>query len=437
MKLKYIKKNSFTLLLTGILSCGTAVAYDSKDDSDVSKERSSSDYAQQGIRAGSFTIMPKLELKNEYISNIYYRDVKVGALTDSYIAHWKPGVTVNSNWNRHALGFVLDTDIGQYSTQASRNDYQNVMTSVNGRVDVLRDSHFDTSFGYNYLTEKRGSPDQISALTPTIYDTKVIDGFYSHTLNRVTLKTGVNATRWDYQNVLTGAGTTLEMVTRNHWLYTPEIRVGYLIQPEYEAYLKFQYIDASYDTLVKTNGNGTAFNRNSTGYNALAGFAFDVTGLITGDASIGYIDRTYTEKRFEQISGVNGFFDLKWRPTPLTKVTGSVFRNIGETTQAGVAGTFQTGVSLNVEHELMRNINLHAGANFTNYDYNGYVPAATSGSQNFNRNDNMYGANVGAKYLFNRYLSTDLSYTYQNRASNYTISNYEVNQVMLNIRGQY
>ena len=437
MKLKYLKNNSFTLLLTGLMSCGTAVAYDSSDDSKVASERSKTDYTQQGIHAGSFTIMPKLELKNEYIDNIYYRDNKLGKLTDSYIAHWKPGVNIYSNWNRHALNFLLDTDIAQYSTQASRNDYENVKTGVNGRVDVLRDSHFDTSFGYNYLTEQRGSPDQISALTPTIYDTKVIDGFYSHTLNRVTLKTGVNATRWDYQNVLTGAGTTLEMVTRNHWLYTPEIRVGYLIQPEYEAYLKFQYIDASYDTLVKTNGNGTAFNRNSTGYNALAGFAFDVTGLITGDASIGYIDRTYTEKRFEQISGVNGFFDLKWRPTPLTKVTGSVFRNIGETTQAGVAGTFQTGVSLNVEHELMRNINRHAGANFTNYDYNGYVPAATSGSQNFNRNDNMYGANVGAKYLFNRYLSTDLSYTYQNRASNYTLSSYEVNQVMLNIRGQY
>lgn len=99
-----------------------------------------------------------------------------------------------------------------------------------------------------------------------------------------------------------------------------------------------------------------------------------------------------------------------------------------------MAGIFATGVSLNAEHELMRNINLHAGANFTNQDYNGYVP---TGLQQFNRNDNMYGANVGAKYLFNRYLSTDLSYTYQNRASNYTISNYQINQVMLNIRGQF
>ena len=434
MKLKYRKNNSFTLLLTGLLSCGTATAaYDITSDAEVSKERSRSDYAQQGIRAGSFTVMPKLELENEYISNIYYRSSNQ---QDSYVAHWKPGVTVNSNWNRHALNFLVDTDVSQYSNWASRNDYGNVKTQLSGRVDVTRDSHFDTSFGYNYLTERRGSPDQITALTPTIYDTKVIDGFYSHTLNRLTLKTGVNATRWDYQNVQTGAGTTLAMSTRNHWLYKPEIRLGYLIQPGYEAYLKYQYTNADYDSLTAVNGSAVngLYNRNSTGYNALTGFAFDLTGLITGDVSVGYIDRTYTDNRLKQVSGVNGFFDLKWRPTPLTNVVGSVFRNINETTQSGVAGIFATGVSLNAEHELLRNVNIHAGANFTNNDYNGFV---TGNTQNFKRNDNMYGANVGAKYLFNRYLSTDLSYTYQNRDSNYANSNYEVNQVMLNIKGQY
>ena len=125
MKLKYLKSNSFTLLLTGLLSCGTAAAatYDNTDPE--AKERSRSDYTQQGIRAGSFIIMPKLELQNDYVSNIYYRQSKVN---DSYIAHWKPGVTVSSDWNRHALNFLLDTDVAQYTNWASRNDYQNVRT---------------------------------------------------------------------------------------------------------------------------------------------------------------------------------------------------------------------------------------------------------------------------------------------------------------------
>ena len=122
-----------------------------------------------------------------------------------------------------------------------------------------------------------------------------------------------------------------------------------------------------------------------------------------------------------------------------TRVSKQIQEFIKGLSPARKLGLFATGVSLNAEHELLRNVNIHAGATFTNNDYNGYraVDPTTPGAQNFKRNDNMYGANVGAKYLFNRYLSTDLSYTYQNRDSNYANSNYEVNQVMLNIKGQY
>ena len=444
MTIPFRKKNQINALLIGLMSCGTAFAYDGSDDSDVIKERKSSDYVQQGLHAGAFTVLPKLDFTNEYNSNIYYRDKSLGPTSDSYVAHFKPGVNANSNWSRHSLKFKLDTDLALYATQPDQNDYNHVMTSVDGRIDVLRDSHFDTGFGYNYLTESRGSPDQINGIAPTIYDTKVIDGFYTQTFNRVTARAGLNAIRYDYQNVDTSLGTVLEMTTRNHWLYAPEVRVGYLIQPEYEAFVKFQYLDASYDTNVYTNGvapsintvtgqvSNPSYDRNSWGYNALTGMAFDVTGLITGDASIGYIQRTYVDPALSEVSGVNGFVNLKWRPTALTTVKGKVARTINETTQAGVAGVFTTGVGLTVEHELKRNILVYAGGNYSNGIYKGYVAPNTQ-----NRTDNNYGGNVGTKYLINKNFSTDLSYTYQARDTNYQNTNYEVNQVMVNFRGQY
>ena len=40
MKLKSLKNNSFTLLLTGLLNCSAAVVFDSKDDIEVVDERS-------------------------------------------------------------------------------------------------------------------------------------------------------------------------------------------------------------------------------------------------------------------------------------------------------------------------------------------------------------------------------------------------------------
>ncbi len=421
--------------LIGISSAGGALATERSD-----YDLKSAQYYQEGIHAGSFTVLPKLALNNEYKSNIFMRDKSpTQPIKDSYIAHFQPGVKVNSNWNRHALNLDFDTDLAQYATLPDQTNYNDLMTQVNGRLDVVRDSHLDGAFAYNSVHENRGSPDQIAGIGPTFYDTKVIDTFYTHKLNRVSVNAGLNAIRYDYQDVATSAfNTPLLMSTRNHWEYLPSIRLGYEIQPAYEAFVKFIYKDATYDSLVLSNGAGTAYNRNSTGYNALGGMAFQLTDLVTADASVGYLQRTYEDSRLSQISGVNGFINLKWRPTMLTTVNGRFSRNINETTQQAVAGVFASAVALDVEHELMRNVFLMAGADYTNNDYHGYVQNNAPGATNQqNRTDNIYGANVGAKYLLNRNFSTDLSYMYHNRDVNYVNNNYEVNQVMLNLRGQY
>jgi hypothetical protein len=446
-------KNQIKLLIISLMGCNNALAYESLENSDAVRERQqSNEYVQKGIRTGAFTILPKIDFTNEYNSNIYFRDksqLSLGTqgINDSYIAHFKPGFSANSNWSKHALNFNLDTNLAQYATQPSNNDYNNVMTQLAGRFDGTRGNHFDAGFGYNYLTESRGSPDQVNGLTPTIYDTKVIDGFYTHTINRVNARVGLNAINYNYQDVETLLGTTLQMSTRNHWMYAPEIRVGYLIQPEYEAFLRFQYVDASYDTLVYANGFppstnpqgqtlNPAYDRNSWGYNALTGIAFNVTNLITGDASIGYLQRNYVDPNLSDISGVNGFVNLKWQPTTLTTVKAQVSRTINETTQAGVSGVFATGMGLTVEHALRSNLIAHIGGDYSNSIYEGYFSTQIL-DQNQNRNDNNYAATVGSKYLFNRNFTTDLSYTYQARDTNYRNTNYEVNQVMLNFRAQY
>jgi len=341
-------------------------------------------------------------------------------------------VNVRSNWNRHSLNLKFDSDLTQYATQGNQNNYEDLFTRLDGRLDVVRDSYLDTGFAYNSVHEDRGSPDQINGKTPTFYDTKAIDAFYTHKLNRVSVKGGLDTIRYDYQDVLTSLNTPLLMSTRNHWEYAPSIRLGYEIQPEYEAFVKFVYKEADYDTLTRSSGAGIAYNRNSTGYNALGGLAFDLTDLVTGDMSVGYLQRSYVDSRLPDISGINGFVNLKWRPTALTTVNGKFSHDILETTQEGVAGTLASSISLGAEHELMRNVVLSAGGSFTNNDYQGFIAPNLE-----NRNDKVYGGNVAAKYLLNRNLSTDLAYNYQSRDVNYVFSNYEVHQVMLNLRGQF
>ena len=435
--LKYKNNRFLVISLLSFASCGGAMAYESQDDSAVFAARQSEGYMPQGVHAGAFTILPKLDFTNEYNTNIYYND-KSRPLIDSYVAHFKPGLVANSNWSRHALNLNFDTDLAQYASSPDQNNYNDMRTRLDGRLDVTRNGHFDGGFAYNSIHESRGSPDQIAGKGPTFYDTKIIDAFYTQKFNRLSAKAGIDTIRYDYDNVSTASNTTLLMNTRDRWEYMPSIRLGYEIQSEYEAFVKFSYKQASYDQAVYTNGvfNGNPYNRNSTGYNALGGLAFDLTDLITGDMSVGYVQRTYTDARLSELSGVNGFVNLKWRPTALTTVIGRVSRDINETTQGGVSGVMATTVNLGVEHELLRNVILNAGGSFSNLDYQGFV-TSTIAADNTDRNDKIYGATVGAKYLLNRNFSTNLAYTYANRDTNYLYNNYEVNQVMLNFRGQF
>ncbi len=431
----YKKKILIALALT-LPSIDSAIALDKGN-----YDRQTSQYLPQGSHLGSFTLLPSFEFQNAYNSNIFYRDKitasgKAQSTPSSYVAHFKPGVAINSNWNRHALGFKLDTDLAQYVTLPDQNNYNDVHTSMNGLLDVVRDSSFTGNIGYNYLHESRGSPDQVNGIGPTFYNTVVFDGLYKHKINRVTVLPTFNFTNYAYQDVKTATGSTLLMSTRSHQEFMPSLRVSYEIQPSYEAFLKIVYKEAKYDQLVYTNGTADPkykYNRNSTGYNFLTGLAFDVSDLVTADVSIGYLTRNYVDAKLKPISGMNGFIDLKWQITKLTTLDGKVSRDINETTQAGVSGLLATGISLGVDHELRRNIHLMLGGSYTKNDYNGVAPVSTQGV----RSDSLYSGNVGVKYLLNRYLSTDLSYSMQNRTTNYIGNGYDQSLVMLNVRTQY
>ena len=429
-----MKNSKILLIAINTLCVFPAFSTPIEDDANFFKERESAAYVQKGIRSGSFMLLPSLDLTNEYNSNIYMRDKTLG-VTDSYVAHYKPGVDVRSDWTRHSLGFGLNTDVAQYATQPNSNDYQDVMIHVDSKLDLTRDGYFNNNIAYNRVHENRGSPDQIGGMTPTVYATKVIDNLYTQKFNRVALKTGVNTTRYDYDDVQSSLGTTLKMSTRDRWEYKPLIRLGYEIQPGYEAFAKFEYKIAAYDTNVLSSGAGTAFNRNSNGYNATSGIGFDLTDLLTGDISAGYIQRSYDDLRLAQVSGVNGFLNLKYRPTKLTTVLARVGRDVAETTQQGVAGVLSTTASLSAEHELYRNVLLKVGGNVGQMGYQGYDVTSTASA--YNRNDLMYGGTASAKYLLNRNLSTDLAYTYSTRDSNYVNSSFVLNQLMLNLRGQF
>jgi hypothetical protein len=443
------------LLIIGLAICGNSFAESTDFDMGLSPLGLTTGYTHSG-----FNISPSLTFGNVYNTNIYASSNDQGTsgnninsrrgVVGSYIALFQPSIKINSDWNRHALGLSVGSSFARYATQPKNNNTNNMNAQLNGKLDILHNSFLDGSMGYTMGTVARNSPDQITSATPSNYVSKNFQSNYNHIFNWLNLKTGINAIRTDYDNTQSETNTTLQMSTQNNWMYSSNLRLGHFIKREYEAFVNVIYSKNVYDSTVCTNGNcgntsnpitgnpvngsvyNSVFNRDSSSYNFLTGMAFDITGLIKGDFSMGYLQGSYEDPRLPAISGMNGFGNLKWSVTPLTTVTANFGRIIGPTTQVGVSGVLTTNMGLNVTHELKRDIILNLGINYSNYLYEGNSVAATE-----NRNDNLSMVSFRSRYLINKNISTDLSYSYQMRASNYEGSNYEASIIMLNINGQY
>jgi hypothetical protein len=114
-----------------------------------------SETSTKGIRAGAFTIEPKLTVGTAYSDNIFAtkRDKE-----SEWITTVNPEVDVQSGWSRHSLKLNTGLKAGFHASE-SGEDYVDANIRVDGRLDVRRESFMRAWVGFERLHEERGSPD--------------------------------------------------------------------------------------------------------------------------------------------------------------------------------------------------------------------------------------------------------------------------------------
>src|SRR5690606_36844147 len=91
--------------------------------------------------------------------------------TDSHevageILHFRPSVTVASDWVNHALSLTLGADIGRYLQHSSEN-HEDLNGAVSGRIDVDEGETIGLGANVSRGHDERVSLDDIGAPTPT------------------------------------------------------------------------------------------------------------------------------------------------------------------------------------------------------------------------------------------------------------------------------
>lgn len=371
-----------------------------------------------GVHLGGFQLFPSLSVGESYRDNIF--DTQGGKQSDE-ITDIRPALKLQSNWSRHALTLFSDARIDRYA-EHSHEDFNDFAVGGRGRVDVVDRSHLDLGSSYNQRHEDRSSPDDVRGVKPTEFTDTNVNVGGTAAFNRLTV--GLNGVfdRYLFSNVQSSTGATINNQDRNRDESSVLMRVGYEVGPLREVFVRGGYNRRSYSSKRDDNG----FERSSDGYEISVGADYDITGVTSAEVFVGYRRQSYNDVRLSNATGVGAGAKLIWNVTKLTTVTGELTREVEESTLLGASSYFATRGRLRVDHELLRNLILHAGGLYGNDAYQG-----------ISRDDQHAEADVGAIYQMNRYLALSGDYGYRARMSNAPGADFTENVVSIHLTARY
>jgi len=434
--MKFYTTTSFlAIVATAGLSISAAAQDGAPDDQVVSVyERSRPDYSAPGARTGSFMFLPTIEGGLKYNSNIFASragptNLVTGEI-DDFIVQIKPGFNLNSDWNQHFFSVFANADIARYIDN-SREDFEDINLGARGRIDISRGTSFNYGASYSDLHEDRGSPDNIGrAAEQTIYKTFKANAGFVRDLALVSLAVDGNYENVNYDDAALVGGNVLNNDDRDRERWEGSLRLGYEVDEYYETFIRFKANSVTYDNSQEDGGP----QRNSDGYEIVAGATFDITGKSQGEFFGGYVAQNYDSDSLSNIGDFTFGASLLWNPTGLTSVRGSVSRSVVETivservagNNVFAAGILGTRFSLEMEHELQRNVLLKGTASYTRQNY-----------ENISRSDDMYAASLGLRYLLNRNFAVDASYNFDSMDTTETGQDFKRHNFMVSLRSQW
>jgi hypothetical protein len=311
-----------------------------------------------GDYAGSFLIKSAVELSGGYDTNPGRTAVPQGS--PFYVV--APEFLAVSNWERHALvadlrgsftgyGNTFPPVDGTVSSAPTNVDRPNFIGHIDGRLDVTEDTRLLGQTRLLVSTDNPGSPNVQAGLAKyPIYTTLGGTLGVDQSFNRLQLSVGATVDRTVYQNSLLTDGTTSSNDDRNFNQFGGVGRVSYDLLPGVKPFAEVEGDSREHDQLVDRSG----YERNSDGGFVKAGSSFELSRILTGEASIGWASRTYQDPRLLPLQGLLTSASLVWAATPLTTAKLFAITSIDETTVPGVSGVLTHTYTTEVDHDFRR-----------------------------------------------------------------------------------
>ncbi|MEA2881515.1 MAG: hypothetical protein QOH32_771 [Bradyrhizobium sp.] len=344
---------------------------------------------------GSFLVKTAVEFMGGYDSNPGRTNVPRGS--PLYVV--APELLVVSDWERHALvadlrgSFTGYTETfpnppGVVSTAPTNVDRPDFTGHVDGRLDVTRDTRLLGQLRLRVATDNPGSPNIQAGLAKyPIYTTLGGTFGVDQNFNRLQVSAGATVDSTTYQHSVLTDGSIASNDDRNFNAYGGIARVSYEVMPGLKPFGEIQGDTRVHELKLDRAG----YARDSNGGYIKAGTSFEFTRLLTGDVSLGWAERSYSDARLNRLQGLLTSASLVWAATPLTTAKFISDTAIGETTLPGVSGVLTHTYTFEVDHDFRRW--LTAVGKFT------FGTAAYQGDARF---DHLYSISGDLIYKLNR-----------------------------------
>jgi hypothetical protein len=359
------------------------------------------EFTPRNIRVGSFLLQPEITLAETWNDNIFYTE---NDEESDFITNVRPSLRLRSTWSRHALNAYAYYDADFYADHSEEND-DAWGAAVDGFYDIQEGARFSGFGAYDHYEEDRFDAETGDDRDDVDRLTGQLRLFY--TFNRLGVTLTGRAVDYSYD----------DQEDRDRLEYLLGVRGAWLFSPRFNIFAEPFYTNRDF------NDDTNPRDSDTVGFNV--GAAFDVTGLITGEAGIGYAKASFDDPDEDDFDYLTLTGSLDWAITQLTTITGGLSRADEETTQDGASAKVVTAATVGVEHYLRRNIILNADFTYENEDFEG-----------IERVDNNYILGFGGRYLVNRNIELFAGYLLRDRESDADGEDFLSNAITVGITGR-
>ena len=359
-------------------------------------DRPRPEYDPRGVKVGDLVLRPELTLGASHDDNIY--STRDDAVSDQ-VAEVGAGFNLQSEGSRLTSAVQGKVASRLYDEYSDENTVDWLAGASLGSAFGARSSaKLQTSFSHDH--ETRDDPSSpVNAIEPTRFET--IDALAG--LTHQFASAGVDVTaeyrNATYNDAKLADGARLDQGFKDRDTLQFTARGAYRLRESTVLFLKATRMDLNYRE--RTPGD---IDRDSVSTELSTGAGFGITNLMRGEIGVGVLDLDNQDPTQRDRRSLAIQTNVELFLTQLVSARLDAKRTSGAADLAGSASFIGTDVSVSVDYEMRRNLILSARAAHSERDYTGIESKQTTRL-----------AGVEARWLLNRNLNVELSYTHQKR----------------------